>query len=73
MAHGMPTAQALICKRLPCARKGSGYARTQEGTFCECMTNYSLTNVNFVQNVTHVRFFSSRDHEFLNQKMSAKA
>ena len=72
-----PLPRHLYCKRLPCARKGSGYtrldsfctytaedleildtpvcvdhARTQdynEGTFCECMTNYSFTNVNFVQ------------------------
>ena len=37
-----------------------------DGTRCECMTNYSFTHVSFVQNVNHVRFFRSRSREFLN-------
>ena len=36
------------------------------------MINYSFTHVNFVQNVAHVRCFSSRAREFLNWKISAK-
>ena len=35
-------------------------------THCDCMTKYGSTQVSFVQNVTQVRFFSSRACEFLN-------
>ena len=37
-----------------------------EETRCECMTNYGFAHVNFIRNVAHVRFFSSRTGEFLN-------
>ena len=42
-------------------------------THCKCATNYGFTHVNFVQNASHMRFFSSRVNEFLSQKISAKA
>ena len=35
-----------------------------DGSHCECMTNYGVIHVNFIQNVSHVRFFSSRVCEF---------
>ena len=47
------------------------HARIQNynnGTHCGCMTNYGFNHVNFVRNVAHVRLFSSRVHEFLNQE-----
>ena len=37
------------------------------------MTNYGSTHVNFVRNVAHMGFFSSRAREFLNRENSAKA
>ena len=39
-----------------------------DGTHFECTTNYGFTHVSFVQNVAHVRLFSSRAREFLNQE-----
>ena len=35
--------------------------------------NYNFIHLSFVQNVTHMTFFSSRAHEFLNWENSAKA
>ena len=53
------------------ARTRGDHARIQDyndGTHCECTTNYDFTHVSVVQNVAHVRFFSSRACEFLNQE-----
>ena len=30
----------------------------KDGTYCECMTNYGFTQVNFVRNVAHIDFQS---------------
>ena len=35
--------------------------------------NYNFIHLSFVQNVTHMTFFSNRAHEFLNWENSAKA
>ena len=37
-------------------------------THCECTINYSFTHVSLVQNVAHVKLFSSITHEFLNRE-----
>ena len=44
-----------------------------DDTHHTCTTKYSFTHVNFVQNVAHLRFFSSWACEFLNWKISAEA
>ena len=45
------------------ARTCGVYAQIQDyndGTHCKRTTNYGFTHVSFVQNVAHVRIFSSR-------------
>ena len=48
------------------------HAQTQDynndSTYCKCTTNYGITHVSYVQSVDHVRYFSSKGHEFLNQE-----
>ena len=50
-------------------RRQGDHAQIQDyndGTHCECTSNYSFTHVSVVRNVAQVRFFSSRTREFLN-------
>ena len=35
-----------------------------DGTHCECTTDYGFTHVSFIRSVAHMRFFSSRAPEF---------
>ena len=39
-----------------------------DSTHCDCTKNYSFKHVSFVQNITHIRFFSGRTREILNQE-----
>ena len=85
-AHSRPYKTRFIvhiyCRRSLFLRHSCAYVCTHcdneriwyynDGTHCECTTKYGFANINFEWNVANMRLFSSRDHEFLIRKTSAK-